>query len=66
MILDADLTVPPEDLPRFYEAWRTGKGDFINGARLVYPMQDRAMRFFKQDVVLERYLSAQHACGVSD
>jgi SAM-dependent methyltransferase len=46
MILDADLTVPPEDLPRFYEAWRTGKGDFINGARLVYPMQDRAMRFF--------------------
>jgi ubiquinone/menaquinone biosynthesis C-methylase UbiE len=46
MILDADLTVPPEDLPRFYEAWRTGKGDFINGERLVYPMQDRAMRFF--------------------
>ena len=46
MILDADLTVPPEDLLRFYEAWRTGKGDFINGARLVYPMQDRAMRFF--------------------
>ena len=46
MILDADLTVPPEDLPRFYEAWRTGKGDFINGVRLVYPMKDRAMRFF--------------------
>ncbi len=46
MILDADLTVPPEDLPRFYEAWRSGKGDFINGVRLVYPMQDGAMRFF--------------------
>lgn len=46
MILDADLTVPPEDLPRFYEAWRSGKGDFINGVRLVYPMEDRAMRFF--------------------
>jgi glycosyltransferase involved in cell wall biosynthesis len=46
MILDADLTVPPEDLPRFYEAWRSGKGEFVNGVRLVYPMQDRAMRFF--------------------
>lgn len=46
MILDADLTVPPEDLPRFYEAWRSGRGDFINGVRLVYPMEDKAMRFF--------------------
>jgi len=45
MILDADLTVPPEDLPRFYEALRTGKGDFINGVRLVYPMEKQAMRF---------------------
>ena len=46
MILDADLTVMPEDLPRFYEAWRTGVGEFINGVRLVYPMEDQAMRFF--------------------
>jgi hypothetical protein len=46
MILDADLTVPPEDLPRFYEAWRSRKGEFVNGVRLVYPMEDRAMRFF--------------------
>jgi SAM-dependent methyltransferase len=46
MILDADLTVPPEDLPRFYDAWRAGLGEFINGVRLVYPMQERAMRFF--------------------
>ncbi len=46
MILDADLTVPPEDLPRFYEALRSGKGEFINGVRLVYPMEQRAMRFF--------------------
>ncbi len=46
MILDADMTVPPEDLPRFYEAWRSGKGEYINGVRLVYPMEDRAMRFF--------------------
>jgi len=46
MILDADLTVAPEDLPRFYDAWLEGRGDFINGVRLVYPMQDQAMRFF--------------------
>lgn len=46
MILDADLTVAPEDLPRFYDALTAGKGDLINGVRLVYPMQDEAMRFF--------------------
>ena len=46
MILDADLTVAPEDLPRFYEAWRSGKAEFVNGVRLVYPMQGDAMRFF--------------------
>jgi len=44
MILDADLTVPPEDLPRFYEAIASGKGEFINGVRLVYPMEKEAMR----------------------
>jgi SAM-dependent methyltransferase len=44
MILDADLTVPPEDLPRFYEAIVSGKGEFINGVRLVYPMEKEAMR----------------------
>lgn len=44
MILDADLTVPPEDLPRFYEAIVSGKGEFINGVRLVYPMEQEAMR----------------------
>lgn len=46
MILDADMTVPPEDLPRFYDALVSGKGEFINGVRLVYPMEDEAMRFF--------------------
>lgn len=46
MILDADLTVPPQDLPRFYEALRAGGGEFINGVRLVYPMEKQAMRFF--------------------
>lgn len=44
MILDADLTVPPEDLPRFYQALRGGKGEFINGVRLVYPMEKEAMQ----------------------
>ncbi len=46
MILDADLTVPPEYLPRFYNALACRIGDFINGVRLVYPMERRAMRFF--------------------
>lgn len=45
MILDADLTVPPEDLPKFYEAIVSGQGEFINGTRLVYPMEKQAMRF---------------------
>jgi glycosyltransferase involved in cell wall biosynthesis len=45
MILDADLTVAPESLPRFYEALVGGRGEFINGVRLVYPMEDEAMRF---------------------
>lgn len=45
MILDADLTTPPEDMPKFYEALRNNKGEFINGCRLVYPMEKEAMRF---------------------
>ncbi|OGV65303.1 MAG: glycosyl transferase [Lentisphaerae bacterium RIFOXYA12_FULL_48_11] len=45
MILDADLTVVPEDLPRFYAALTEGRGEFINGVRLIYPMEGRAMRF---------------------
>ncbi len=45
MILDADLTVPPEDLPKFYAAIASDKGEFINGSRLVYPMEKHAMRF---------------------
>lgn len=48
MILDADMTVAPEDLPRFYEAWRSGRAEFVNGVRLVYPMEHDAMRFFNQ------------------
>ena len=45
MILDADITVPPEDLPRFYDLLQSGEGEFINGVRLVYPMEGNAMRF---------------------
>jgi SAM-dependent methyltransferase len=45
MILDADLTMPPEQLPKFWQAMQSGKGEFVNGSRLVYPMQDEAMRF---------------------
>jgi SAM-dependent methyltransferase len=45
MILDADLTMPPEELPKFYNALCGNKGEFINGCRLVYPMEKNAMRF---------------------
>ncbi len=44
-ILDADLTMPPEELPKFYEAARSGTAEFVNGVRLVYPMEDEAMQF---------------------
>lgn len=44
-ILDADLTMPPEQLPKFYEVARSGTGEFINGVRLVYPMENEAMPF---------------------
>jgi len=45
MILDADLTMPPEELPKFLRALASGRGEFINGSRLVYPMEKQAMRF---------------------
>ncbi len=45
IILDADMTVPPEVLPRFYDALISGKGEFVNGVRLVYPMEKQAMRY---------------------
>lgn len=45
MIQDADLTAPPEDLPKFYNALVDRRGDFINGTRLIYPMESEAMRF---------------------
>jgi SAM-dependent methyltransferase len=45
VILDADLSVDPQDLGRFLEAATTNKGEFINGSRLVYPMENQAMQF---------------------
>jgi SAM-dependent methyltransferase len=45
MILDADLTMPPEQLSKFWEAIHSQKGEFINGSRLTYPMEHEAMRF---------------------
>jgi len=44
MILDSDLTMPPEELPKFYDALVSGKAEFANGCRLVYPMEEEAMR----------------------
>jgi len=44
-ILDADLTMPPEELPKFYEIARSGTAEFVNGVRLVYPMEKEAMQF---------------------
>jgi len=44
-ILDADLTMPPEELPKFYEIARRGTAEFVNGVRLVYPMEKEAMQF---------------------
>jgi SAM-dependent methyltransferase len=45
IILDADLTMPPEQLPKFWQAVASGRGEFVYGTRLIYPMEDRAMRF---------------------
>ncbi len=55
MILDADLTMPPEDLPKFYDALVSGNGEFINGSRLVYPMEKQAMQFLN---LLANYIFA--------
>jgi SAM-dependent methyltransferase len=45
MILDADLTTPPEELPKFFDAIAGNRCEFANGSRLVYPMDKQAMRF---------------------
>tara|TARA_Y100001958_G_C20781994_1_gene253238 strand:- start:26 stop:568 length:543 start_codon:yes stop_codon:yes gene_type:complete len=45
IILDGDLTVPPEDIPKFWKKISTGEAEYINGTRLIYPMEQEAMRF---------------------
>jgi 2-polyprenyl-3-methyl-5-hydroxy-6-metoxy-1,4-benzoquinol methylase len=56
IILDADITVPPEFLPRFYAPLKSGLADFVNGVRLVYPMDDNAMRFL--NLIGNKFFSA--------
>jgi len=56
VILDADITVPPEFLPRFYAPLKGGFADFVNGVRLVYPMDDKAMRFL--NLIGNKFFSA--------
>ncbi len=60
VILDADLTMPPEMLSRFAYAYDQGHGDFINGSRLVYPMEGQAMRFLNRlgNIFFAKMLSA--------
>jgi glycosyltransferase involved in cell wall biosynthesis len=56
MILDADMTVPPEELPKFYRAITSGLGEYINGSRMIYPMESKAMRFF--NILGNRFFAA--------
>jgi len=60
VVLDADLTMPPEMLSRFVYAYNQGYGDFINGSRLVYPMEGAAMRFLNRmgNIFFAKMLSA--------
>lgn len=44
MILDADISTPPEELPRFFDPLNKGICQFVNGTRMVYPMENQAMR----------------------
>lgn len=67
-VLDADLTMPPELLTRFYHAYRMGLADFINGTRLVYPMEGKAMRFLNRlgNVFFAKALSGVLGVRVGD
>ncbi len=56
IILDADISVAPEDIPKFYELLVNGRGEFINGTRLVYPMEKQAMRFL--NILGNKFFSA--------
>ena len=58
-VLDADLTMPPEMVPRFYQAYCDGRADMINGNRLMYPMENDAMRFLNRlgNIFFAKFLS---------
>ncbi len=65
MILDADMSVPPEELPRFFNLLNKGSCDFVNGTRMVYPMQNQAMRFLnllgnKMFGLIMTFITGQH------
>jgi hypothetical protein len=45
LILDSDMGVPPEDIPKFVDVLVRGRGELVNGSRMVYPREDKAMRF---------------------
>jgi hypothetical protein len=68
VILDADLTMPPEMLGRFYEAYCQGYGDFINGSRLVYPMEGDAMPWLNRlgNIFFAKFLSSILEMRVGD
>jgi hypothetical protein len=68
MILDADMTVRPEDLPRFYFALAEDVADFANGSRLIYPMESGAMPGLNNagNRVFSRYLSWLMGCRITD
>jgi hypothetical protein len=63
-ILDADLTVSPEQLAKFYEAARSGVAEFVSGVRLAYPMEQEAMRFL--NMVANKLFGLQLAPGTAD
>ena len=72
MILDGDLSVRPEDLPKFYAAISEGRGELVNGSRLVYDLEPGAMQFLnvlgnKTFSLLFRAITGQHVkdtlCG---
>ena len=68
MIFDADLSVPPDLLPRFYEAYCAGLADFINGSRLVYPMEEGSMAFLNRmgNIFFAKALSLVLGVSISD
>lgn len=68
VVLDADLTMPPELLTRYYDAYCMGRADFVNGNRLVYPMEQDAMRFLNHlgNIFFAKALSAILSIRIGD